>query len=227
MLILAAAIAGNGFAQSGGNVPYCCCCNGYNNGNNPQQAQGRANQQQQPPPPPQQSRSRDYLNEYTPKDYDSGKVHINAGVGYDALSAYLTAIPPLSAAVDFKLPVEIPLSLGISASYATYSYAPYGGLYDFGITISNIGIGARAMYHIIENKTIDLYLGPLFGYVLVSMKVDGASSSYYESLYQGVPFFNYGAIAGVRLFLGSKVGLYIEGGYSLLQVISGGLTIKI
>jgi hypothetical protein len=45
---------------------------------------------------------------------------INAGIGFGPTAGWDIGIPPISATVDFKLPVPAPISVGALATFTTW-----------------------------------------------------------------------------------------------------------
>jgi hypothetical protein len=151
------------------------------------------------------------------------RVFINAGIGLGPTGGYDMGIPPLSASVDFKLPINLPITVGGIFTFAQwkYSYSFLGNGYDF--VWNNIGIGARGMYHFNFLRKLDTYAGLTLGYVIQTF--DG--SGYTGSAYEGLSFFLFGANVGARYFFTEHIGAYLEVGYSGLQFASVGLTVKL
>jgi hypothetical protein len=161
------------------------------------------------------------------------KVLINAGIGLGPTGGYDMGIPPVSASVDYKLPISLPITVGgiftfaqwkysvsvptVTGTYPNISYGSKG--YDF--VWNNIGIGARGAYHFNLMRNLDIYAGLTLGYVIQTF--DGENISGYE----GVSFFLFGANFGARYFFTKSIGAYLEAGYSGLQFASLGLAVKL
>jgi hypothetical protein len=141
---------------------------------------------------------------------------VNAGIGLGPTGGYKMGLPPLSASIDFKLPISLPITLGGIFTFTQWKYSFYG--YDF--VWNNIGIGARGMYHFNFVRNLDTYTGLTLGYVIQTF--DGESGLGYN----GVSFFLFGANIGARYFFTNTIGAYLELGYSGLQFLSLGLALK-
>ncbi|MDR1903239.1 MAG: hypothetical protein LBQ88_13295 [Treponema sp.] len=173
-----------------------------------------------------------WYNSYAPGIGES-KVFINAGIGLGPTGGYDMGVPPLSASVDFKLPVKLPITVGGIFTFAQWKYSyslptvtttpSYSITYkDYEFVWNNIGFGARGMYHFNFLKNLDTYAGLTLGYVIQTF--DGGD--YSGSAYEGVSFFLFGANIGARYFFTQNIGAYFEVGYSGLQFASLGLSIK-
>jgi hypothetical protein len=170
-----------------------------------------------------------WYDSYAP-GIDESKVFINAGIGY-GFSSYLLGIPPISVSADFKLPVKAPITVGGTAALSTWRYSTSAGVPDSNVDVTwmNIGFGARGAYHFNFAKNLDTYAGLTLGYVIQTADVKYGSA--YDSMpkpttYTGVPFFLFGANVGARYFFTKNIGAYLELGYSGLQVVSVGLSVK-
>ena len=160
------------------------------------------------------------------------KLFINAGIGLGPTGGYDMGLPPISASVDFKLPIELPITVGGIFTFAQWKYSyslpvpattfPYNITYkDYEFVWNNIGIGARGMYHFGLLKNLDTYMGLTLGYVIQTF--DGEDIPGYE----GQSFFLYGFNIGARYFFTEAIGAYLEVGYSGLQFASIGLAVKL
>jgi hypothetical protein len=172
--------------------------------------------------------AQDWYDSYAP-GIDSSKVLINAGIGFGALlPGYDIGIPPISVSAVFKLPVSVPITLGplVALSSQTYSYN-YAG-YGYKFTYTHFAIGARGMYHFNFVKNLDAYAGLVLGYVISSGKAEytGNWGSVRKTDPTNLSYFLWGADIGVRYFFTDTVGAYLELGYSGLQVIGLGLSLK-
>ena len=170
------------------------------------------------------SQAQTWYNSYAP-GIDTNKLFINAGIGF-GFSTYDMGIPPISASVDFKLPVKVPITVGATAAFSTWKYEIPGfasmpplipAIPGADVVYTNIGFGARAAYHFNFVKNLDVYSGITLGYVVQSSNVDGQD---------GTSFFLYGFNVGARYFFTKALGAYLEAGYSGLQIISVGLSLK-
>ncbi|GHU87412.1 hypothetical protein FACS189476_02820 [Spirochaetia bacterium] len=150
------------------------------------------------------------------------KVLINAGIGFGPTGGYNMGVPPLSLSADFKLPIKVPITVGGIFTYTQWKYSyNWGSTYDF--RWHNIGFGARGMYHFNFVKNLDVYTGLTLGYVIQTF--DGGA--YNGSGYGGTSFFLYGFNVGARYFFTKNIDVYLETGYSGLQFVSLGLSVKL
>jgi hypothetical protein len=154
----------------------------------------------------------DWWNSYATED---NLLFINAGIGLGPTGGYNMGIPPLSASVDVKLPVPVPITVGGILIYSRWKYSAHS--HDF--AWNNIGIGARGMYHFNFLPNLDVYAGLTFGYVIQTFSGD---SNYYN----GNSFFLWGFGTGGRYYFTNNIGAYVELGYSGLQFISTGISLK-
>jgi len=204
--------------------------------------------QQESPPPQVPSRDHEETVQSSGKWYNSfgtglqnNWVFINAGVGFGPTGDYNMDIPPISASIDVKVSKKIPLTFGVMGIFSTWKWT-YGYLpRNDDVTYMNIGIGGRLMYHFNFARDLDFYIGPIFGYVIQIVKTEyGSGWDYFREYsssgyiineerpyYGGNPFFLYGGNIGIRYFFTKVFGVYVEGGYSGLQYVSGGLTLKL
>ena len=164
--------------------------------------------------------AQNWYDSYAP-GIDDSILFINGGVGVGPSGIYSRGIPPISLSVDVKLPIPLPITVGVMGIMSTWRYSPY--LFSYAVTYRNIGIAARGMYHFNFARNLDVYAGLTLGYAFQTATVSG---SYYGSTYSGSPFFLYGGKVGVRYFFTSFLGVYAEAGYSGLQYANGGLTLK-
>jgi hypothetical protein len=161
------------------------------------------------------------------------KVLVNVGVGLGPTGGYDLGVPPLSASVDFKLPVSVPLTVGGIVTFAQWKYTvsmptvtgvfpniSYGSK-DYEFKWNNIGVGARGMYHFNFVKNLDTYARLTLGYVIQTFEGEDIPG------YEGLSFFLFGANFGARYFFSKTIGAYLEVGYSGLQFASVGLTAKL
>jgi len=181
-----------------------------------------------PPPIPGQAeqaateRERTWFNSFSPAVEDN-RVFINAGIGLGPRGGYARGIPPISASVAFKVSETLPITVGATGVFTTWRWSGFGG----DITYTNIGVGARLMYHFDLHyfnlpRNFDYYIGLNLGYVFqtVSGNWTGAGQPVSNS------FFFWSGIVGVRFFFTDSLGIYAEAGASNLQWLSVGLTMK-
>jgi hypothetical protein len=172
--------------------------------------------------------AQEWFNSYA-HSVDGDTLFVNAGVGFGPTGGYSSGVPPVSASVDYKLPVRLPITAGLIATYSTWKWKhDLGSLGKIDVTYSNFGIGARGMYHFNFTEKLDTYAGLTLGWVIQSSKSKTSGSvGNYESSNEGEPFFLFGASIGARYFFTSFLGAYLELGYSGLQILGAGLTVKI
>ena len=156
-----------------------------------------------------------WYNSYAPGLRDN-RVFFNAGVGLGPTRSYSMGIPPISASVDFKVTDVVPITVGATGMFSTWKWSGY----NFDVTYRNIGIGARGMYHFNFARNLDVYTGLTLGWVIQT------ASGYSFQAVSGNSFFLWGGNVGVRYFFSDRLGVYSELGYSGLQFISAGLTMK-
>ena len=160
-----------------------------------------------------------WYNSYAP-GIDSSKALINVGIGIGPTRGYDFGIPPISASVDIKLPVDVPITVGPTVALTTWGWS--SAYTD--VTYWNVGIGGRGMYHFNFVQNLDVYGGLVLGYVVqwASVTTSVASPSHASSN----SFFLWGFTSGARYFFSKALGVYLELGYSGLQYASAGLTFK-
>lgn len=165
--------------------------------------------------------AQEWWNSYSPAVENSNML-LNAGIGLGGTGGYGMGIPPISVSVDFfKLPVGLPITLGVIGTLSTWKVSVPSLSYTF----TNIGIGARGMYHFNFSrlsdadffKNSDIYAGLTLGYVIQMSS---------NSTYSPSPFFLWGGSTGLRYYFTDKIGAYLELGYSGLQYGCIGLAVK-
>jgi len=154
-----------------------------------------------------------WWNSYAPGVRDNN-LFINAGIGFGPTGGYNMGIPPISLSVDYKLPIDLPITVGGFATFGTWRYS----YLNTNVTYTNIGIGARGMYHFNFLDNLDLYAGLNLGYVIQTSN---------QTQYSGSSFFLWGFNTGARYFFTENLGAYLELGYSGLNYISTGVTFKL
>jgi len=170
--------------------------------------------------PPEQQ----WFNSYAP-GLETNNIFVNAGIGYGPTKGYNMAFPPVSVSVDVKLPITTPITLGAIAVFNRWKYSiplPY----NMDVSITNIGIGVRGMYHFNFMNNLDTYAGITLGWVFQNASVSHSSGISYGD-YAGNSFFLWGANIGARYFFTETFGAYAELGYSGLQYLNVGLTMKL
>jgi len=184
---------------------------------------------QQPPPVPDQSQTDEYrwYNSYAPGLRDN-KAFLNAGIGLGPTRGLSMGIPPITASVDFKTSNTVPITIGGFLTFATWKYSGGNPPYTIDLTYLNIGIGGRGMYHFNFYRNLDVYAGLVLGYVIQKATISYGSgyNSGNAPNYKGVSFFLFGVNSGVRYFFTDRTGVYGELGYSGLQYLSAGLSMK-
>jgi hypothetical protein len=184
---------------------------------------------QQPPPVPDQSQTDEYrwYNSYAPGLRDN-KAFLNAGIGFGPTRGLSMGLPPITASVDFKVSDTVPITIGGFLTFATWKYAGGNPPYTIDLTYLNIGIGGRGMYHFNFYRNLDVYAGLVLGYVIQRATISYGSgyNSGNAPNYNGVSFFLFGVNSGVRYFFTDRIGVYGELGYSGLQYLSAGLSMK-
>ena len=165
-------------------------------------------------------------NNYSPA-VAHNRLFVNAGIGIGPTGGWSMGVPPISASVDFKLSTPAPITLGAVAMFTTWKRSDNMYYYTADITYTNTGFGVRGMYHFNFLETIDTYAGLTLGYVIQGFDVK-ASSGYtgIAGGYAGSNFFLFGGNIGARYFFTDLMGAYVEIGFSGLQFISAGITLK-
>lgn len=166
-----------------------------------------------------------------PSAFKKGNFAVNAGIGIGSLGAVYgnTVIPPISATVDYALPIgKLPFSFGalIGFTSSNYKYVDSLGTYGYGYSI--IAIGARAGYHFnFDVKNLDTYAGMMLGYYIVSASSTG--TGYYASTTNSSAAggaFGWGTYIGARYFFTPNIGAFAELGYGFTY-LTGGVTFKL
>ena len=169
-----------------------------------------------------------WYNSYAP-GIDSGNVLINAGVGFGLLTTgYEIGIPPISVSADFKLPIAAPITVGPLVAFASRTYSLSFSGYGYKFTYTDFAIGVRGMYHFNFVKNLDAYLGLTLGYVINSGKAEytGDWGTMGKTEPTNFSYFLWGGNLGARYFFTNNIGVYLELGYSGLQVAGLGLALK-
>ena len=174
--------------------------------------------------------AQEWYNSYAP-GVDTNRVFVNAGIGLGPNGGYSMGIPPISASVDVKLPLDFPITVGAIGTFGTWKYStsiPAISNSNTNVTYTNLGIGARGMYHFNFIQNLDTYAGLTLGYVIQTVKA--TYGTYYDTTprtgYSGSSFFLWGLNIGARYFFTDMVGAYLELGYSGLQYGGLGVTVK-
>lgn len=165
--------------------------------------------------------------------FDEGTNVLNAGIGIGSTllsGAGYSQSPGIGLSFDHGMS-ELGngiFGLGAYVGYKSYSYdyndVYYGGGYNISEKWTYTIIGARGSYHFdVSNDKLDLYLGVMLSYNILSYKVTSNDPSFNSLNYNlgsygsGVGFTGFG---GVRYFLSDNIGLHAEVGYgvALLQL---------
>jgi opacity protein-like surface antigen len=165
--------------------------------------------------------AQEWYNSYSP-GIDQGFMFLNFGIGLGPTGSYDMGVPPLSVSADFKLPVPVPITIGGIFTYSRwkYDYSWSSASYDFGW--NNFGFGVRSAYHFGFVKNLDVYAGLTLGFVIQTFDGNGYSGSGYKASNK----FLFGINTGARYFFTNNVGVFLELGYSRLQFVSTGLSLK-
>jgi len=161
---------------------------------------------------------------------EDNTLFINAGAGLGP-GGWGTGIPPLSLSVDYRLPIDLPITAGGIVTYSTWerseTFSYFGDTYNlYDITFTNIGFGVRVLYHFNFLENLDTYAGAVLGYVYQSAKVKVFDDSFDVEIAKAESFPLLGISIGARYFFTDDIGAYIELGYSGLQYLSAGLSLK-
>ncbi len=148
-----------------------------------------------------------------PEAFSAGNIAINAGAGYGKALYGTTVIPPISATVDYALPIAgLPFSVGglVGFTSSKYSYSSsYYGSYEY--DYSTIALGARIAYH--PNfgiKKLDTYVGAMVGYYLINGSASG-TGYYANKEYDGSNgSFAWGSYIGARYFFMPNLAAFAE-----------------
>lgn len=166
-----------------------------------------------------------------PDSFKKGNIAFNAGIGLSSLGTTYgnTVIPPVSATVDYALPIgDLPLSFGalFGITTADWTYSDGSGTYGYGYSI--IAIGVRGAYHFnFDVKGLDTYAGLMLGYYIVNSTYTGTGA--YSSLAGtagAASTIGWGTYVGARYFFIPNVGAFAELGYGF-TFITAGVTVKI
>ena len=166
-------------------------------------------------------------NSFSPS-VDNSKAIINGGIGFGILlPGYELGIPPISVSADFKLPMDLPITLGpvVALTSRTFSFSGYGNGYEF--TYTDFAIGVRGMWHFNFLKSMDVYSGLSLGYVVSSADAKYTGDWVVKTEPGDFSYFLFGINVGARYFFTNSLGAYVELGYSGLQFFGLGLSLKI
>jgi len=162
-----------------------------------------------------------WYNSFSPS-VANNRALFNAGIGVGPARGYRVGTPPLSASLAFRVSDNVPITIGATAIATTWwwetSWA--GSWIDYHYT--NIGLGARVMYHFNLARNIDYYIGLNLGVVFQTLRMEGSGFDSRESN----AFVLWSGIVGARLFFTNRLGIYLETGASNLQWLSAGLAMR-
>jgi hypothetical protein len=158
-----------------------------------------------------QTSNRKWYNSFA-SGLENNNVFINTGVGYGPTGGINMGIPPLSISFDIKISNSVPITIGPTLIFSTWK----SGYFNY--TYWNFGIGGRAMYHFNFVKNLDVYAGPTVGYAI---RFFGEDFEYDHG------YVLWGGYTGARYFFTKVIGVYTELGYSGLQYVNAGLSLKI
>ena len=166
--------------------------------------------------------AQEWYDSYAPGIADNN-IFINAGIGLGPTGNYNSGIPPISASVDIKLPIDQPITVGAIVTFSTWKYiSPYPGS-RYEVTYTNIGFGGRGMWHFNFAENLDTYVGLTLGYVIQDSSVTQGVGIDYST---ASSFFLWGFNLGARYFFNDSIGVFAELGYSGLQYGCIGVTFK-
>jgi hypothetical protein len=166
-----------------------------------------------------------------PDSITSGKIAINAGIGFGTPLYGNRGIPPISISVDYALPLGgLPFTLGLLGGFTTSEYKAGAGGLDYAYSYTGIAIAGRFGYHPnLGVKNLDAYADIALGYYIYSAKAEYSGNwptgtkpdpTDYSTFYWG---FNLGG----RYFFTNAIGAFLEFGYSALSYITAGVSFKI
>ena len=173
--------------------------------------------------------AQEWYDSYAPGITDN-KLFINAGSGFGPTGGFNMGLPPISASVDFKLPISLPITVGGIVVFTTWKYSTSAGIpnSNIDVTYMNFGFGGRGMYHFNFLKNLDAYAGATLGYVYqnASVRYGSAYDTIPKTSYTGAPFLLWGSNIGARYFFTNLIGVYLELGYSGLHFANTGVSLK-
>jgi len=164
----------------------------------------------------------DWWKSYAP-GIEESIILVNAGIGLGVLP-YKLSLPPISASVEYKLPIKLPISVG--GYFGVAGYKEDYGLGNYSGTM--IGIGARGAWHFNFLKNLDTYVGLNLGWMIWNETYEWTNSwdnKTYTDDYDYSTFY-YAFNIGARYFFTKNIGAYLEVGYSPISIASLGLALK-
>ena len=161
---------------------------------------------------------------------DDNTLFVNAGIGLGPAGGWDMGIPPLSVCVDYKLPIDLPITVGGIVTFTTWKgrvNTSTTSVIMTDITIINIGFSASGKYHFNFWDNLDTYAGVILGYVYQSGKIE-ISNGYgdHYTFDRGKSFSHWGINIGARYFFTDLIGAYMELEYNGLQFAGIGLSLK-
>jgi len=167
-----------------------------------------------------------WYDSYAPAIEDN-TLFANAGVGIGPTGGWGIGIPPLSVSVDYRLPIDLPITAGGIVTFTTWKRSLIStSSFDLDMTYMNIGFGVRVMYHFNFLEILDTYAGVTLGYVYQKVNAEGSNGFDYGAVIKGDSFILWGINIGARFFFTDYIGAYMELGYSGLQIAGIGLSLK-
>jgi hypothetical protein len=182
--------------------------------------------------------------------YQKGKVYVNAGVGFPNLffkvseltgilsNLYTTqkkGFLTMHATGEYALQQNLGVGLLLGYAEGQYRYTSTTNSNNYyGFKGSFLNIGVLSNYHILSNKTIDVYTGAMLVYnsKKVSPIKNGTISTVENFLFQqitqpDVPELLYQVSVGLRVFpfKTKTIGFFAEGGYGV-TLVKAGIAIK-
>jgi hypothetical protein len=166
----------------------------------------------------------------------------NIGVGFGAFGTYGLKVPPINVAVDYKLPIDLPITVGAMVTFAMYgdtfsgyyynNFSDYG-YYNYDLNISQIGIAARGAWHFNVLENLDLYAGLTAGWIIQMWDRVAENKARQGDLDRltidsSAGEFTINGLIGGRYFFTDMIGAYLEAGYGYtsMQFVQAGVTLK-
>lgn len=159
---------------------------------------------------------------------EQGDIIVNAGVGFgSAYSGYKTKIPPISASVEYLMPVGgFPLGFGGIFGYASSGTDSTIGGYKIEYSATYLMFAGLANWHFnFGIDKMDFYSGILLGYNAITLETKDSDPVYNISGKTSAGGFLWGGQIGARYFFTDKIGAMVEAGYGIAY-ITAGLTVK-
>jgi hypothetical protein len=164
-----------------------------------------------------------------PDSIKQGTFLINAGIGFGTTLSGSMVVPPLSASVDYALPLGgLPFTVGALLGFTTSKYKSGYGIYEYTWSYTGIAIAGRFGYHPdFGVKNLDVYANIGLGYYIYTGKADYPSNfgGYkYDPDNLSTPYFDFDI--GAHYFFTNNIGAFLEVGYSYLSFITAGVALK-